>query len=266
VSRLIRTRFGAVAMPARIKRGQTLELTAEEVQGVLAAAGMRGGGGQPRERAPGKPSQPQQGRGPRPPRQERAQAPDRQLAAKGGREAVDESVDAVEGDADHVIEPGNSAAGAPTHANRSVKSFFAREHRPQHARPQGAGAPGPGKKGRRGKGGAGYAQGGPPRHGAAQVQRGSGAPHGRTTLTIPGGVPAGLPGTGGGEPRRKGPPGPPHGQGAPGAGPQGKRGRNRHRRGGKPQGPREARDADNRGNEAPRAVEPALVDDDIGNR
>ncbi len=44
VSRLIRTRFGTVAMPSRLKRGQTLELTPEEVGAVLTAAGMRSGG------------------------------------------------------------------------------------------------------------------------------------------------------------------------------------------------------------------------------
>ncbi len=41
VSRLIRTRYGTVAMPSRVKRGQTLELTPEEVAAVLAAAGVK---------------------------------------------------------------------------------------------------------------------------------------------------------------------------------------------------------------------------------
>ncbi len=44
VSRLIRTRYGTVAMPSRVKRGQTLELTPEEVNAVLLAAGMQTGG------------------------------------------------------------------------------------------------------------------------------------------------------------------------------------------------------------------------------
>jgi 23S rRNA pseudouridine2605 synthase len=42
VSRLIRTRYGTLAMPTRIKRGQTLELTPDEVGAVLVAAGMKG--------------------------------------------------------------------------------------------------------------------------------------------------------------------------------------------------------------------------------
>src|SRR4029079_15327407 len=44
VSRLIRTRYGTIAMPSRIKRSQTLELTPEEVGAVLAAVGMKANG------------------------------------------------------------------------------------------------------------------------------------------------------------------------------------------------------------------------------
>jgi hypothetical protein len=88
-------------------------------------------------------------------------------------------------------------------------------------------------------------------------------------------VPEGLPGTNGPRPkgehrpsspnrphgphRPKGPPGPGGGQGKRGHGSQ------QHRRGGKPQGTAPAAN-DNRGNEAPRTVEPGNVDDDAGNR
>ena len=41
VSRLIRTRYGTIAMPSRLKRGQTLELTPDEVGAVLTVAGMK---------------------------------------------------------------------------------------------------------------------------------------------------------------------------------------------------------------------------------
>ncbi len=41
VSRLIRTRYGTVAMPSRVKRGQTLELEAHEVNAVLNVAGLK---------------------------------------------------------------------------------------------------------------------------------------------------------------------------------------------------------------------------------
>ncbi len=53
VSRLIRTRYGPVAMPSRVKRGQVLELTPEEVGAVLTAAGMRSTGPSPQKQGPG---------------------------------------------------------------------------------------------------------------------------------------------------------------------------------------------------------------------
>ena len=62
VSRLIRTRYGTVAMPSRVKRGQTLELTPEEVGAVLTAAGMRPAGPAPRKQ--GRRTTPGAGRAP----------------------------------------------------------------------------------------------------------------------------------------------------------------------------------------------------------
>jgi 23S rRNA pseudouridine2605 synthase len=47
VSRLIRTRYGTVAMPTVLKRGDLLELESAAVNAVLAGAGIRGGGPQP---------------------------------------------------------------------------------------------------------------------------------------------------------------------------------------------------------------------------
>src|SRR5580765_2028006 len=47
VSRLIRTRYGTIAMPSKVKRGQTLELTPEEVGAVLVTAGMKSAAGSP---------------------------------------------------------------------------------------------------------------------------------------------------------------------------------------------------------------------------
>ena len=41
VSRLIRTRYGTITMPSRLKRGQTLELSPDEVGAVLTVAGMK---------------------------------------------------------------------------------------------------------------------------------------------------------------------------------------------------------------------------------
>ena len=44
VSRLIRIRYGVVALPPQLKRGQTIELESAELQRVLHAAGMAGAG------------------------------------------------------------------------------------------------------------------------------------------------------------------------------------------------------------------------------
>ncbi|MBA3505013.1 MAG: pseudouridine synthase, partial [Betaproteobacteria bacterium] len=61
VSRLIRTRYGTLAMPSVMKRGDLLELQSQEVEGVLDAAGLKG-----RPAAEGHRPQPgkTQGRGP----------------------------------------------------------------------------------------------------------------------------------------------------------------------------------------------------------
>ncbi len=249
VSRLIRTRFGTIAMPSRVKRGQTLELAPDEVASVLAAAGMRpGGSAQKHGNRP-------QGKAPRP---QRPMAPQPRHEASRAHEAEDVAAEAGrEGEEADVIEPGNSALGDPTHANRSVGSFFAKPQR----RPQGKGprhGPPGGPRGFGGGRGHAHQARGTAHGGGAQHRHGS--PYVTTTLTIPGAVPEGLPGTGGprphGGPRPKGP-------GEQGQGKHGRRNRNRNRRG-NPQ--HAARPDDNRGNDAPRAPEPATVDDDFGNR
>jgi 23S rRNA pseudouridine2605 synthase len=60
VSRLIRTRYGVVAMPPQLKRGQTVELEHDELQRLLQAAGMgEGAGNANRHRAGGEESAPE---------------------------------------------------------------------------------------------------------------------------------------------------------------------------------------------------------------
>jgi 23S rRNA pseudouridine2605 synthase len=51
VSRLIRTRYGTIAMPSVMKRGDTLELEAQDVTAVMEAAGLKGHpqGGRPQQ-------------------------------------------------------------------------------------------------------------------------------------------------------------------------------------------------------------------------
>ncbi len=277
VSRLIRTRYGTIAMPSRLKRAQTLELTTEEVTAVLAAAGMRATGPMPQGqgRRDGERRGQGKGNGPRPPGHR----------PRGGERGDVEgnvaprAAEAVDDDAPHdpdIIEPGNSAAGAPTHANRSVKSYF-KNATGAHGRPHGKGAPRYGQGGQRAQGNGARPHGGKPGRGGPQGPgrgphqgpRGQPtSPYVTTTLTIPGGMPEGLPGTGGQRPKGGGqwtnkgpqrPKGPP----APGA-PAGKRGRGRrNRRGGKPQG---APDSDNRGNEVRVENTPQAGDDNRGNR
>jgi 23S rRNA pseudouridine2605 synthase len=82
VSRLIRTRYGTLAMPSVLKRGDTLELEAQEVTAVMEAAGLKGHpqGGRPqqgnRPQRHGKQKQRQGDRkGPRPQHQGNGQRP-----------------------------------------------------------------------------------------------------------------------------------------------------------------------------------------------
>jgi 23S rRNA pseudouridine2605 synthase len=276
VSRLIRTRYGSVAMPSRVKRGQTLELTPEEVGAVLAAAGMKPTAGGAQSHG-GRPRGQPQGKGPRPPghaQRDRHNAMPRREPAPAQSLAADADVDA-ESDSG-TIEPGNSVHGLPTHGNTPVGKFFSKTHGKPHGRPQGHGAPRRGAAGHGVGGGRQFAQQGRPQHGKPRHSdaRGAhgGAPYVMTPLTVPGAVPEGLPGTGvsqpkgprGGQPPHAGGRGPgPNGQArgnGPGGGHGKKRGRgNRHRNGPRPP------DAQP-GDETPRVPVPTIVDDDIGNR
>jgi 23S rRNA pseudouridine2605 synthase len=127
VSRLIRTRYGPVAMPSRVKRGQVLELSPEEVGAVLTAAGMRSTGPSPQRQGQGHDHRvtargragPTSGR-PRPARSGAGRTASRARSARrssGRSDAAPES----EG-----IEPGNSVHGLPTHGNTPVGKFFSR--------------------------------------------------------------------------------------------------------------------------------------------
>jgi 23S rRNA pseudouridine2605 synthase len=261
VSRLIRTRYGTVAMPSRVKRGQTVELTAEEIASVLTSAGMKTSVPVPKpgNRPPGKGHRPQgrgpQDRGARGPRND--QPPPRHTRPDALARPEDGPED------EHRIEPGNSALGAPTHGNTPVGKFFGKGHGKPHGYGHGHGHGavrhaehgqhrGPGQGGR-GFGPQGRGPGTKPRPGGPAGQRGPSSPYVMTTLTVPGAVPEGLPGTAGP---------PPSGSGA-GNGPRGpggasgkKRGRGNRRRGEKP-----GAVATNE-----RSPSPAIVDDDAGNR
>jgi 23S rRNA pseudouridine2605 synthase len=86
VSRLIRTRYGTLAMPSVLKRGDTMELEAPEVTAVMEGAGLKGHpqGGRPKQGG-----RPQQGnraqQGNRPPRHDKQKQQQRQGERKGPR-------------------------------------------------------------------------------------------------------------------------------------------------------------------------------------
>lgn len=203
VSRLIRTRYGPVAMPPRLKRNQTLELAPEDVQAVLQAAGLRaptGGKRGVQSHAAARPQgQARKGKGPRP-----AHAGIHRSSGEEGHRAPPRAAPAAEGPADDLEhegpQPGNSVHSQPTHHNRSVSSFFGKSERaiprPVHGKraprlPHAGATDSSGQGARKGK--QRWHQG-PPRHGGS-------SPYVTTTLTVPGAIPEGLPGTSGPKPK-----------------------------------------------------------------
>jgi 23S rRNA pseudouridine2605 synthase len=261
VSRLIRTRYGTITMPSRLKRGQTLELAPDEVGEVLAAAGMKATTG-PRRDGPGGKSQPRGGRdrgaGPMS-ADERAPRPDGEYEPGNVlTEAAEE--DDVDGNTAHVFErlhgirPHGDATGRG-HAGGTRQGHGQGAPRQAHGhggpRKGGArhGQASPGNRPPHGHGGAGRPQHfGKPRHAGMPGHGGNASPIVMTTLTIPGAIPPGLPGTER-PPRPKGAGGP-----GPGKGKNRSRG-NRNRRGPKPEA--------TPGNEAPRSVDATPPDEDF---
>jgi 23S rRNA pseudouridine2605 synthase len=257
VSRLIRTRYGTITMPSRVKRAQTLELTPDEVGAVLVAAGMKAGGSsqqkqgnrgrreqqRPQGNGQRSPNHPQRDRGQRGPK--RMHGTPRDAAPNGDAPADSEAV-----------EPGNSAHGLPTHGNTPVGKFFSKGHGRPHGRQQ---AQGNGKRANQAQGGRPFgqkqrSQGKQRRPDQRGLPQGS-SPYVMTTLTVPGALPSAVPSTD--APRNKGL-GNGNGQRAPAPIQIKKRGRSRNREEG-------TSDA-SPDNQMPRAMPAAQIDDDIGNR
>ncbi len=255
-------------MPSRLKRGQTLELTPEEVGAVLTGGGNASRGSGAAEPGAGRQDQ-RAGRSPaghgaaragtRSARPRRPRA--RQPGAGAGRRATRRRADA--GAEFEGIEPGNSVHGQPTHGNTPVGKFFSKSHGKPHGRPQGQGGPrrgGPGMPDRDMAAARTASPGARSTASRATASRDAGhapsSPYVMTTLTVPGArtrgpardrwpaIPRARRGAGG-----------PRGQNAgnafrgPGAGQGKKRGRgNRNRRGPNAE--------PMPGNDAPRAPEP----------
>jgi 23S rRNA pseudouridine2605 synthase len=214
VSRLIRTRYGAVAMPTVLKRGDLSELEPAAVGAVLAGAGLRNGppapngdarggrgrkGGRPQGRPQGNQPRPMQGQGgqPRPQGQPRPHGRPGKPFQKGPR-------------------PHNSNVAQNNPNNAPVHDYDERQplsnanafpfgNVPQNGEGGGRGRPGgrpfgqggrpPGHGNRHGKGPRGQGQGG---HGQGQGQR----VHARPQNTGPG-TQDGRPTEGGGPPRKR---------------------------------------------------------------
>jgi 23S rRNA pseudouridine2605 synthase len=267
VSRLIRTRYGSLAMPTRLKRGDMEELEANDVNTIVAAAGLRAAG-------PPRPQQ-QERRGGRGGRQD-----PRKGARPGGARGPHPSGGAPAG-----AHEGGRSHGPLAHPG-GHPSAHAPGSRPPGKRPGGPGHP-KGKKGPRpmhdpqraphvasarpGPDGAAERPARPARerHNFDEVQPQSNAnamPFGRTTSGAPGGRPHGYGGDG--QPRHRGGPRAPHaagqGFGKPqgpgrrpgGAGAKGHPGQGGHPR--RPQLPRGEVD----GNVAPPGEKPVHGDDD----
>ena len=211
VSRLIRTRYGMVAMPTTLKRGDVAELESAGLDALMNSAGLRSAGtGTP----------PRQDR-----RDGRPMRHDPRKGAQGPRAHKTNSRPHGKGKPHHHA-GGASAQGDKRHGDSAAAPH---EQSPQFARPRGNGPtqhPSSRPNGRRNAGGrppsrpltgSAEAQGQRPRaqgpgreaprarHNFDEVQpqsNANAAPFGRTTLTVPGSGPRGY-GNDGGAPRHR---------------------------------------------------------------
>ncbi|MFO1414039.1 MAG: SMC-Scp complex subunit ScpB [Burkholderiales bacterium] len=206
VSRLIRTRYGTLAMPSVLKRNDVLELEGPEVEAVLAAAGLKPGGGQQQQRAQG--GRPQQGQ------------PRRPQGPKGAKPGQRPHGNKQRFQGKRPNAPGGEGAPRPQPQQGGGRPDFDVMQPQSNAnaiglRPAGAKR----QRGNFGKGGfggnkggfAGGGQGGQrPQQNRQRINfdemqplsNANASPFGRTTLTVPGAVPPGVPGVPGNRPNR----------------------------------------------------------------
>ena len=193
VSRLIRTRYGALAMPTHLKRGHLAELEGADVETIMASAGLRAAQGQPSPRrdaragrggkGKGKAGHPGGGRPAQPPRPRPhgEQRPHGDARAPQGGEAP---------------RPQHQRAAKQQPAHPGGARAW--KQRGGGARPQeGAGQrpPHEGSQRKPAKPHAHAQRPSRPRHNFDEVQpqsNANAAPFGRTTLTVPGGAPRGF--------------------------------------------------------------------------
>ena len=216
VSRLIRTRFGTVAMPTHLKRGHIAELEAADISAIVSTAGLRAPSAAPSPRQDPRGERPAKGKGKAPrPHGGRPGSKPQSHPHPNARGARGSFVDAQPVPADAGGTPGNERVPAnPAGPRRSGQPH------PKGARPwKQRGAPGkpaatggtrPPQDNSRRRPAKQAPQGPrPPRqgHNFDEVQPQSNAnasPFGRSTLSVPDGAPRGY-GNDGGVRHRSGP-------------------------------------------------------------
>ncbi|HXT04987.1 MAG TPA: pseudouridine synthase [Casimicrobiaceae bacterium] len=201
VSRLIRTRFGAVAMPTHLKREHVAELESAEVDAIIASAGLRSSPEQPPQRSDTRSARSGKGKGGpslgggRPP--SNAHKP-RPHGARGPRPAFNAKARPAGGAQTPTLgneTPAPPHKGAPRRpAQQHPKNARAWKHRGGPGKPPEAGGPRPARDESRRKPAKPHAQGprpSHPRHNFDEVQPQSNAnasPFGRGTLALAGGA------------------------------------------------------------------------------
>jgi len=201
VSRLIRTRFGALAMPSALKRGQLSELEPADVEAIVASAGLR-----PAQARPGpRPPKPRHARAdhanmPKAPGARRPSGPSKprphgpRTSPQGQPRAAVAALGAPPGDALPTAAEGASQRPAQQHP----KKARAWKNRNGAGKPAHAGATQPVQHDARRKPAKPHAKAQRPqrsRHNFDEVQpqsNANAAPFGRTTLGAPGGASRGF--------------------------------------------------------------------------
>ena len=201
VSRLIRTRFGPVAMPTHLKREHVAELEASEVDAIIASAGLRSAPGRPPQRPDTRGARPGKGKGGpsaagRPP--SNAHKP-RPHGSRGPRPAFNAEARPVGNPQTPPL--GNEASPSPHKgafrrpAQQHPKSARAWKNRGAPGKPPQAGGQRPPRDESRRQPAKQHGQGPRPsqsRHNFDEVQPQSNAnasPFGRGTLAVAGGAP-----------------------------------------------------------------------------
>ncbi len=191
VSRLIRTRYGRIAMPTVLKRGDVLELEAQDVNALLKSIGLKANSGAeaPAERE-GQPRQPRpQGQGPKPGLRP-AKGQGRRGRRGSGRPEQGQPAGQREADGNVAPrEPGRHAAAPPPGQPQGQPGKRRGKRKGKlGAGPQGAPAGGPRQGQRKGEGAQGQGK-----QGKRRGRRGApaGAPNGNVAGYPPQGLRAG---------------------------------------------------------------------------